>query len=132
MSCWKTALLLAMATSYALASDAPPKTEPETKSSKVDAGVAAPPPIVRRPAPVIVRKPVHSPSRVAVTRKKKTTGNVGKVLTFPASHLPPGAIVPPLKNSVARADKAAPSPTPQTPVYVLTDPNMRWQFYSYP
>ena len=129
---WKITLLLALATGYALASDAPQKTEPEAKSSKVDAGVAAPTPIVRKPAPVIVRKPVHSRSRVAVTRKKKTTGNAGKVLSLPANQLPPGAIVPSQKKIAVHADKAAPSPAPQPPAYVLTDPDLRWQFYSYP
>ncbi len=73
-----------------------------------------------------VRKPISSHSPVI----SKTAAS-GRVQTLPASSLPKDAIVPAAK-SVARTAPLAEARRSPEAVYVTTDPNQRWQLYSYP
>lgn len=70
-----------------------------------------------------VRKPVRHGQAVAAA------GASGKVLTLPASLLPKEAIVP---GAAAKVTAAGPARREVEAVQVTTDPNVRWQFYSYP
>lgn len=130
------AILIALAAGYSLAAEESPAKTATTptataKSASKPAAVSTAKsiPAVRKPAPIVVHKPVVPRSRSAIKTSKRPTNGTGKVTTLSATSLPPGAIVPPLKNFPAKVTE---NPPPQAAVYVLTDPTLRWQFYSYP
>ncbi|SFO01257.1 hypothetical protein SAMN05660284_02718 [Formivibrio citricus] len=132
-------VFLGLTTSVALAAN-----DPHEKTAEKPAAAAtkpAPSPVasapaarVVKPAPVVVPKRVYVSPRAApkVAAKKKSTKATGKVRVLSANSLPVGAIVPPLQAAPAMTKPETKPANSQTPVYVLTDPNLRWQLYSYP
>lgn len=104
-------------------------------AATLNAARAASKPVATLKAPA-TRRAVAPPARKAApyrssSRLKKTSRASGKVRTLPAAALPANAIIPPLKNGMARAKANVSADVQQTP-FVLHDANLRWQFYSYP
>lgn len=142
MKTWSMLVLLSLSASYTLAAnDAPSNTaeKPATTAIKTaPASVASASASIRKPAPIVARKRVYTPPRpVASAKKKKQIArHTGKVRVLSATNLPSNVILPPLKNApITTKPVGATSrtePDKQAPAYVLTDPSLRWQFYSYP
>lgn len=83
----------------------------------------------------------HAPGRKAVVKAPLYSGP-GPVTVLPASALPQGAVLPPARGmgtATAMSRKAESAPVTSVAgkkapadFYIVSNPELRWQFYSYP
>lgn len=141
MKIWNALVFLGLTASIAVAANDPQEKaaeKPVTAAAKPAPSPVASAPAAKvvRPAPVVVPKRVYvspRPPTKATAKKKSTKTSTGKVRVLSANSLPAGAIVPPLKSAPAPAAKPSEASVEKpAQVFVLTDPSLRWQFYSYP
>lgn len=93
--------------------------------------------------PVLASGSSHAPARKAAVRAPAYTGP-GQVTVLPITALPRGAILPPARSiprAAATAVTGEAQPAGKVPAvakkpgndfYIVNNPELRWQFYSYP